>query len=57
MALNPELIASIINTKLRDYYNNLDDLLFDLENSKEMIDILINSGYEYNKEINQFRKK
>lgn len=57
MTLNPDLVASIINTKLRDYYNDLDSLLDDLDNAEEMINILMENDYLYIKEINQFRKK
>ena len=55
---NPILLLSIVNTKLRDFYSNLDELCEDLDESKdEIIDILANSGYIYDKEINQFREK
>lgn len=55
---NPILLLSIVNTKLRDFYSNLDELCQDLDESKdEIIDILANSGYIYDKEINQFREK
>ena len=55
---NPILLLSIVNTKLRDFYSSLDELCQDLDESKdEIIDILANSGYIYDKEINQFREK
>ncbi len=55
---NPILLLSIVNTKLRDFYSNLDELCQDLDESKdEIIDILANAGYIYDKEINQFREK
>ncbi len=55
---NPILLLSIVNTKLRDFYSNLDELCQDLDESKdEIIDILASSGYIYDKEINQFREK
>ncbi len=55
---NPILLLSIVNTKLRDFYSNLDELCQDLDESKdEIIDILASAGYIYDKEINQFREK
>ena len=55
---NPILLLSIVNTKLRDFYSNLDELCQDLDESKdEIIDILARAGYIYDKEINQFREK
>ena len=57
MTKDPNIILSIINLKLRDYYSDLESLKYDLEDAEEMISILENNGYLYNKEINQFRKK
>ena len=55
---NPILLLSIVNTKLRDFYSNLDELCQDLDESKdEIIDILAHAGYIYDKDINQFREK
>ena len=55
---NPILLLSIVNTKLRDFYSNFDELCQDLDESKdEIIDILANAGYIYDKEINQFRER
>ncbi|MGD9964149.1 MAG: DUF4250 domain-containing protein [Candidatus Izemoplasmatales bacterium] len=49
------LILSIINTKLRDFYNNLDDLVEDLNIDKIiLIDKLKEIGYLYNNKLNQF---
>lgn len=51
----PSLLLCIVNTKLRDIYKSLDDLCEDLDESKkEIIEILENSGYLYNQELNQF---
>ena len=37
---NPILLLSIVNTKLRDFYSNFDELCQDLDESKdEIIDI------------------
>ena len=55
---NPILLLSIVNTKLRDFYSNFDELCQDLDETKdEIIDILANAGYIYDKEINQFRER
>ena len=53
---NPILLLSIVN--LRDFYSNFDELCQDLDETKdEIIDILANAGYIYDKEINQFRER
>ncbi|MBR6071351.1 MAG: DUF4250 domain-containing protein [Acholeplasmatales bacterium] len=58
MINNPVILLSIINTKLRDFYNNLDDLCDDLDYEKEeVINILSSIGYYYNIEENQFKEK
>ena len=57
MVSDPNIVLSIINLKLRDYYNSLDELIDDLEDGYEMVELLIKNDYQYVKEINQFRKK
>jgi cell division protein FtsB len=57
MVKDPNIVLSIINLKLRDYYNSLDELIDDLEDGSEMVELLIKNDYQYVKEINQFRKK
>ena len=55
---NPILLLSIVNTKLRDFYSNFDELCQDLDESKdEIIDLLARAGYIYDKQINQFRER
>lgn len=52
------LILSIINTKLKDFNNNLDDLVEGLNIDKViMIDKLKEIGYLYNNKLNQFITK
>ncbi len=52
---DPVILLSVINTKLRDFYENLDLLCDDLEADKEdIIDKLNSIGYTYNKTKNQF---
>lgn len=53
----PNILLSVINTKLRDFYKSLDDLCDDLdENKEEIIKILASIGYQYNIEKNCFIK-
>ena len=52
---DPVILLSVINTKLRDFYENLDLLCDDLEADKEdIIDKLNSIGYTYNKTKIQF---
>ena len=54
----PNILLSVINTKLRDMYSSLDDLCEDLdESTDEIIEALSKIGYEYNAKLNQFIKK
>ena len=53
---NPFVLLSYINTKLRDNYNSLDELVNDLDiNKDDIIDLLKSIIYEYNSELNQFK--
>ena len=55
MIKDANILLSVINTKLRDFYSNLDDLCEDLDYDKnEVTTILENAGYSYNIELNQF---
>lgn len=52
---DPFLLFSVINTKLRDYYKNLDELCDDLQiDKKDIINKISSIGYEYDEQINQF---
>ena len=58
MITNPNILLSIINTKLRDNYKSIEDLCDDLDYSKNEIDDLLNSiGYYYNQNLNQYKYK
>ncbi len=49
------MLLSIVNTKLRDFYKNLDELCKDMNEDKQEITQKLKSiGYEYNKELNRF---
>lgn len=54
--MDPNILVSMINMKLRDFYSSLDNLVEDLNLDKDvLISKLENSNYIYNKEINQFK--
>lgn len=52
---NPFVLLSYINTKLRDNYSSLDDLVDDLDlNKDEIINALKSINYEYDESLNKF---
>lgn len=52
---DPIMLLSVINTKLRDYYPNIDALCDDMGIDKqEIIDKLASVGYNYDEELNKF---
>lgn len=52
---DPMIMLSFINTKLRDFYNSLDDFCDDANCDKEeIISKLSSIGYEYNADLNKF---
>ena len=52
---DPMLCLSVVNTKLRDQYDNLDMLCEDLHIEREdLIAKLADIDYEYDKDTNQF---
>ena len=52
---NPFVLLSYINTKLRDNYSSLDDLIDDLDlNKDEIINALKSINYEYDENLNKF---
>ncbi|MDE5671048.1 MAG: DUF4250 domain-containing protein [Eubacterium sp.] len=49
------LLLSVINTKLRDHYSDLDALCDDLDEDKnDIISRLSSVGYSYDENVNQF---
>lgn len=49
------MLLSVINTKLRDFYSNLDTLCEDMQYPREELEGKLNQiGYQYDKEKNQF---
>lgn len=58
MIKDPNILLSVINTKLRDQYSSLDELCDDLDYSKEeIVEILSNNGFFYDSNKNQFTQK
>ena len=54
--MDPNILVSIINMKLRDFYSNLKDLCDDLNISEsELKSKLKSANYEYIEEQNQFK--
>ena len=52
---DPMLLLSVVNTKLRDYYHNLDALCDDMNVEKEeIVNTLKNIDYEYDENRLQF---
>lgn len=52
---DPVLLLSVVNTKLRDYYADLDAMCEDLHIDKDNLIIKLSSiDYEYEEERNQF---
>ena len=53
---DPDMLLSLINTKLRDEYPSLDDLCDSLDVEKDRIlEILEPAGYKYYESHNQFK--
>ena len=54
--MDPNILVSMVNMKLRDFYSNLDQYCEDVDiNKDELINKLSKVGYEYNIELNQFK--
>lgn len=52
---DPNILLSLINTKLRDDFSSLDDLCDSLDVDKEeLLTKLKSAGYSYDPNINQF---
>ena len=52
---DPMLLLSVVNTKLRDYYHNLDALCDDMNVEKEeIVNTLKTIDYEYDEIRHQF---
>ena len=52
---DPILLLSVVNTKLRDFYNDLDMLCQELNIDKdELLEKLADIDYVYDEKVNQF---
>ena len=53
---DPMILLSVVNTKLRDEYDSLDQLCEDLDADREKLEIkLAAAGFCYDEKTNQFR--
>lgn len=54
--MDVNILVSVINLKLRDYYSNLDLLCEDMDiDKKVLIEALDKGEYEYKGSLNQFK--
>ncbi|MBU5314664.1 DUF4250 domain-containing protein [Clostridium bornimense] len=53
--MDPFMLLSIVNMKLRDFYSNLDSYCDDIGIDKELLkERLLTVGYKYEEETNNF---
>lgn len=56
ISMDPNILLSIVNMKLRDFYSNLNALCDDMEISEDGLKEKLNQiGYKYDENINQFK--
>ena len=56
VTMDINILFSMINMKLRDKYNDLEDLCYDMDiKEEELINKFNKEGYKYSKEQNQFK--
>ncbi|WP_291647902.1 DUF4250 domain-containing protein [Clostridium sp.] len=56
LSMDPNILLSVINMKLRDFYSNLSSLCEDIGVTEEELKDKLNSiGYKYEKDQNQFK--
>ena len=56
LKMDANILLSIINMKLRDFYSSLESLCNDIDIEEEKLkEKLASIGYEYSKEQNQFK--
>ena len=54
--MDPNILVSIINLKLRDYYSNLENLCEDMDIDMNVLESsLEKGGFSYNEDVNQFK--
>lgn len=55
-SMDPNILLSLVNMKLRDFYGSLESFCIENDISKNLIcERLGTIGYSYNGELNQFR--
>ena len=55
MPIDPYMLLSVVNLKLRDYYNSLDMMCLEMDiNKDEIVSKLKSIEYEYDASKNQF---
>lgn len=56
LKMDSNMLVSIINLKLRDYYSTLEILCDDMDVSRVELESKLNkAGFEYKSDINQFK--
>lgn len=56
LTMDPIILLSMINMKLRDFYKDLEALCDDIGiNKSDVINRLESVGFQYNDELNQFK--
>ncbi|BFK81984.1 DUF4250 domain-containing protein [Clostridium baratii] len=54
--MDPNILVSIINLKLRDYYSSLENLCEDMDIDMNVLkSSLEKGGFSYNEDVNQFK--
>lgn len=54
--MDPQMLYSIVNMKLRDYYDSLEELANAEDIKREVLEQrLAEAGFTYHAEVNQFR--
>ena len=56
LKMDPHILVSMVNMKLRDFYGSLNEFCDDMDIHKDVIEErLQKAGYKYNSDINQFK--
>lgn len=56
LSMNPNILLSMVNMKLRDFYSNLSALCEEIGVTEEELKEKLNSiGYKYKRDQNQFK--
>ena len=54
---DPNILFSLLNMKLRDFYSSLDALCDDMDEDRQEIEqLMLKAGYVYNSDSNSFTK-